>query len=162
MNTFLPDRPCRHVDARSSINFRASILAGFSAILLNTAILIAADSLHIVTARGGLLTLLVKLIGSPVPRIVTTWMFQQVFHIVVGVAMMVAYTIVFNRWYAPAFAKGLLVAAIVWLANACVVLPMIGQGFAGSRILSLAGTLTFAMAHTIFFVVGAMLYERWK
>ncbi|APR39160.1 hypothetical protein [Paraburkholderia sp. SOS3] len=161
MNTFSHEPP-RRLDARFSINFRASIFAGVLAILLNTAILIAAESVHIVTARGGLLTLLVKLAGVPVPPLVATWMFQQAFHIVIGVAMMVAYAVVLGNWRAPALAKGLLVAALVWLANACLVLPMIGQGFAGSRILSLTGALTFAVAHTVFFVVGAVLYERWR
>jgi hypothetical protein len=47
----------------------------------------------------------------------------------------------------------------VRLANAAVVLPAIGEGF---RHLGLAGMAWFAAAHTLFFVVLAVLYARWR
>jgi hypothetical protein len=149
--------PLRH---HTVARVRAGIVAGFAAILVNTAMLIAADHLHIVTARGGLLTLLLKLSGSPAPRITTTWGFQQFFHISVGIGMAVAYAISFGDVPASAMLKGLIAAVFVWVVNACVVLPLIGQGFAGYRVLTWLGMLTFALAHTIFFVATALLYER--
>lgn len=139
---------------------QAGIAAGLVAILVNTAMLIATDHLNIVTARGGLLTLLLKLSGSPAPWITTTWAFQQFFHIAVGVGMAVVYAISFGDVRASAMLKGLLAALLVWVVNACVVLPLIGQGFAGYRVLTWLGMLTFALAHTIFFVTTALLYER--
>lgn len=141
---------------------RAGVVAGFLAILVNTAILIVADRLHIVTARGGLLTLLLRLAGPPVPRIAGTWSFKQLFHIVVGVGMAIGYAVLFGNAQIRTYVKGLLTAMIVWLANACVILPMIGQGFAGSHELTAAGMITFAIAHTIFFVMTALLYERFR
>jgi hypothetical protein len=58
--------------------------------------------------------------------------------------------------------KGLIYAAIVWLLNACVVLPAIGEGIAGSRYLGLAGMTGFAAIHTVFFVLLALLYARFR
>jgi len=43
-----------------------------------------------------------------------------------------------------------------------VVLPAIGEGLAGTRRLTLAGMVWFAAAHTLFFVVFAVLYARWR
>jgi hypothetical protein len=120
--------PVRH---RVGTRIRAGIVSGFLAILVNTAMLIAADRFDIVTARGGLLTLLLKLIGPPTPRIATTWGFQQLFHLLVGVAMAVVYVVTLGGVRGGVLAKGLVAAAVVWLANACIVLPLIGQGFAG-------------------------------
>ncbi|WP_322012229.1 hypothetical protein [Paraburkholderia sp. J12] len=146
-----------HICAR----IRAGIVAGFVAILANTAVLVAADHLHIVTARGGLLTLLRELIGSTAPQIMTTWGFQQLFHIAVGVGMAIVYAISVGDLPGSAMLKGLIAAVFVWVLNACVVLPLIGQGFAGYRVLTWLGMVTFAVAHSIFFVAMALLYE-WR
>jgi hypothetical protein len=40
------------------------------------------------------------------------------------------------------------------------VLPRIGQGFAGSRVLTARGMRVFAGAHTVFFVLNALLFAR--
>jgi hypothetical protein len=138
----------------------AGIVAGVLAILVNTAMLIAADRFHVVTARGGLLTLLLKLIGPPTPPMATTWGFQQLFHLLVGVAMAVVYAVTLGGLRGAVLAKGLVAAAVVWLTNACVVLPLIGQGFAGHRVLTPLGMSVFAVAHTAFFVLNAWLFER--
>lgn len=136
------------------------VLSGLIAILINTAILAIADSLHIVTARGGLLTLLLQVAGRPVPPFVKAWAFQQVFHIVVGIAMALVYAAIPGTARGHVLAKGLLYAFAVWLINACVVLPLIGQGFAGSHVLTARGMIVFAGAHTVFFVLNALLFAR--
>jgi hypothetical protein len=41
-----------------------------------------------------------------------------------------------------------------------VVLPLTGEGFAGSTHLTFAGMLWFAAAHTLFFVALGWLYAR--
>ncbi len=46
----------------------------------------------------------------------------------------------------------------MWLLNAFVVLPLIGEGIAGSRHLGLPGIVGFAVIHTVFFVLLALLY----
>jgi hypothetical protein len=148
--------------AARSFNLRAALLAGLIAILANTAILIMADRFHVITARGGLLTLLLAIIGPPIPHAIATWQFQQFFHIAVGIAMLTVYAATLGRLSVPAIAKGLFATAVVWLANAAFILPAIGQGFAGSSILSPWGMTIFAVAHTLFFLLGAVLYERWK
>ena len=58
--------------------------------------------------------------------------------------------------------KGLVFAIMVWLANAFIVLPLIGEGIAGSRHLNIAGMSFFAVAHTLFFVLLSLIYEQLK
>jgi hypothetical protein len=55
--------------------------------------------------------------------------------------------------------KGLVYAAVVWLLNAGLLLPLIDEGFAGRANLSLPGIVWFAVAHTLFFVILALLYR---
>ena len=92
--------------------------------------------------------------------------FQFGFHIFVGILMAIAYGLVLE----PAlpgrpWVKGLIYAAVLWLLNSAVLLPLIGEGLAGSRHLNTAGIMCFAAAHTVFFVLLAVLYdpiERWQ
>jgi hypothetical protein len=138
----------------------AALLAGAVAIALNIAALAAADLVPLATARGGLLRLLVMLTGGALP-IPAGGAFQFGFHIVVGLAMALFYALVLEPVLrGPSWLRGVSYAVIVWLANAAVVLPTTGEGFAGSRDLTLAGIVWFAAAHTLFFVVLAVLYER--
>jgi hypothetical protein len=150
----------------------ASLLAGLIAIVVNTLILEAADWIPLVTARGGLLKLLKVYCSDPLVRLgladlwanlhlpgPDTGVFKSGFHIVVGLSMAVFYAFVLEPILPGApLTKGLIYALLVWLANALVVLPWIGEGIAGSRYLSFAETLYFAVAHTVFFVGLAILY----
>ncbi|HEX7913531.1 MAG TPA: hypothetical protein VF534_36375, partial [Paraburkholderia sp.] len=43
---------------------------------------------------------------------------------------------------------------------ACIVLPAIHQGVAGYRVISVGGMLYFACAHMVFFLLCAVLFER--
>lgn len=154
----------------------ASLSAGAIAITINTAVLFAADLIPLVTAHGGLLKLI-----QPVAKIVLTYtgiagawhnaalpapsstLFQAGFHIVVGLGMAVFYALVLERILrGAAWIKGVIYALIVWLANAFVVLPAIGEGIAGNRHLTLGGMVYFAAAHTLFFVLLAVLYHRFQ
>jgi hypothetical protein len=137
----------------------AALLAGTVAIVLNTAVLAAADLVPLATAHGGLLRLLVILTGGAISP--TGALFQTGFHVAVGLAMAVFYAFALEPFLrGPSWLRGLLYALVVWLANAAIVLPATGEGFAGSRHLTLAGMVWFATAHTLFFVVQAMLYSR--
>lgn len=152
----------------------ASLLAGLVAIVVNTAMLEAADWIPLVTARGGLLKLLRTYLSAPLTGlgIADLWAaltlpapdthaFKTGFHIVVGLLMALFYAFVLEPVLpGPALVKGLLYALLVWLANAFIVLPWIGEGIAGSAFLSAEGMLYFAAAHTVFFVLLALLYER--
>jgi len=152
----------------------AALLAGGLAIVVNTALLAAADAIPLVTARGGLLKLLTVAFGDtlaqsgvgafwtraglPAPGGTT---FQLGFHVVVGLAMALLYGLALEAWLAgPPWRKGLAYAVAVWLANALIVLPLLGEGVAGSRSLGLAGMACFAAAHTVFFVGLAVLFAH--
>jgi hypothetical protein len=150
-----------------------SIISGLIAIVINTLALKLADLIWLPTAHGGLLRLIspwfaapLRLVGisglwvrlgGPLP---STSLFQTGFHIAVGIAMAVFYALfVEPSWRGRAISKGLAFAASVWILNAAIVLPLTGEGFAGSAHLSVAGMIWFAAAHTLFFVLLALLFQ---
>ena len=151
-----------------------SLAAGAIAIVINSFILFAADWIPLVTAHGGLLKLIKPFLAGPLQTlgVASLWrtldlpapqttVFEIGFHIAVGLAMAVAYAFILEPVLrGPAWFKGLLYAAFVWILNAFIVLPWIGEGIAGSRDLSLAGMAYFAFAHTVFFVLLAILYAK--
>ena len=151
---------------------KMAMIAGAVAIVINTFILFAADWIPLVTAHGGLLKLIKPAAGGFFQAfgIAAVWdkagmpgpestIFQLGFHIIVGLGMAIFYSFIVEP-YLPyaAWVKGLIYALVVWLANACVVLPLIGEGFAGNRNLSMTGMGYYAIAHTIFFVLLATIY----
>lgn len=146
------------------------LMAGIPAIIVNMLLLAAADRIGIATAHGGLLRLLGH-IGATVTGpawwqhhvlpVTHTHPFQQMFHFVVGLFMAMGYGLVPGRLARRPAIDGLLWALVVWLLNAAIVLPAIGEGFAGSRHLTATGMIGFAIAHTSFFVLLALLYGQW-
>lgn len=155
-------------------SIRYALLAGFIAIAINTGLLKLADFIPLQTAHGGLLKLLQLLLGDSLRAIGLTniWLsaglpaadtaiFKLGFHVLIGLFMAVIYAVILEPLLnGSAVKKGLLYALLVWLMNACVILPYIGEGFAGSHQLTLAGMLYFAVAHTIFFVFLSVIYEH--
>ncbi len=150
-----------------------ALAAGSIAIVVNTLALKAADLIPLATAKGGLLRLvspwfapLLKSTG-----VAATWLkagapapntppFQMGFHIVVGIGMALFYAYALEPFLpGRAWGKGLIYAAAVWIVNAVVVLPATGEGFAGAAHLTIPGMAWFAAAHTLFFVLMAMLFE---
>ena len=139
---------------------RAALLAGAVAIALNMATLAAAKLVSLDTGSGGLLKFLVILTRSVV-RVPPSGPFQAAFHISVGLAMALVYAFVLEPLLpGPAWLRGLLYAVAMWLANALIVLPAIGEGLAGDRRLTVAGMAWFAAAQTLFFVSQAIFYAR--
>ncbi len=63
-----------------------------------------------------------------------------------------------QRLYGHPLVKGLLYGTAVWLFNAFVVLPLTGEGIAGSGHLNAIGMISFAIAHMAFFEVLSVLY----
>lgn len=140
----------------------AALLAGGIAIILNTAALAAADFVPLATAHGGLLRLLVMLSGGAL-RVPSGSEFQMFFHIIVGIAMALFYAYLLEPiMFGPGWLRGTIYGVLVWLANALIVLPVTGEGFAGSQHLTLTGMLWFAAAHMLFFVLLAVLYARFR
>ena len=131
----------------------AALVAGGAAVILKTLALKAADLVPLATAHGGLVRTVLPLPASPA--------FQTGFHILVGILMALFYA-----WFLEPLLpgrpviKGLLYAALAWLANAFVVLPATDEGIAGSAHLTAAGIFWFAAAHTLFFVLLAVWYAR--
>ena len=140
----------------------AALVAGTIAIVLNTLALDAARLVPLATDNGGLLRFLVVLTGGAFPAPAST-VFQTGFHITVGFAMAFFYAFVLEPWIrVPSWLRGVLFATAVWLIYALIVLPAIGKGIAGSRDLTLAGMVWFAAAHTLFFLVLAILFARFR
>lgn len=151
-----------------------ALWAGAIAIVLNTLALKAADLIPLATARGGLLRLITPWFAGPLRATggSAVWdalggpspsnpMFQTGFHLAVGLAMALLYGLALEpHLTGPSWSKGLQYAAAVWLVNAFAVLPATSEGLAGSAHLSLAGMLWFAAAHTLFFVVLAVVFGR--
>lgn len=147
-----------------------ALLAGAAGLVVNFLLLGLADRLGIVTARGGFQRL-VKLWTGPALRALgvdRAWaaldlpdpsgpLFTTGFKVVVGLVMAMIYLGIQPLLPGPALEKGLVYALLVWLINAALVLPALGQGFAGMKMLSATGMIVFAAAHTAFFLVLAAL-----
>jgi hypothetical protein len=161
--------------AKAKGRLAAALSAGAVAIVVNTLALKAADFVPLATARGGLLRLIRpwfapvlkstgvshawSAAGGPAPA---TPLFQTGFHLAVGMLMALVYAYLLEpRLNGGPWRKGVVYAAAVWLLNAAVVLPLTGEGFAGSAHLTTAGMVWFAAAHTLFFVLLAVLYAAW-
>jgi hypothetical protein len=159
-------------DRAEPSRFGPALVAGTIAIGVNTALLSAAGAVGFVTARGGLLRLIentgagvatalgqASLWNDVVSRTASGPHFQNAFHVCVGLLMALFYAYAVEPLLTgAAWRKGLVYAAAIWLLNAFGVLPLIGQGIAGSRSLGIAGMVGFACIHTVFFVLLAVLY----
>jgi len=137
----------------------SALVAGAVAIIANTLALKAADLVPLATARGGLLRMIRPLFPGWLQAHTGSAVFQTGFHLFVGMLMALAYAYAIEPVLrGPAWVKGLLYALALWLLNALFVLPMTGEGFAGSAHLGLAGMIWFAVAHTLFFVWLSVMY----
>jgi hypothetical protein len=152
------------------VTIARSLAAGASALLANFALLTIADRFGIVTARGGFQRLVKQIAGPyfikfgidrqwtllalPAPQSAA---FVVGFKIAVGLGMALAYGLGQKYFPGTPVQKGLAYALLVWLINACVVLPALGEGFAGTSSLTPIGITAFAIAHTSFFIVLALL-----
>jgi hypothetical protein len=161
---------CQHLQSgrTRTLPFRllAALLAGSIALAANMALLSIAGAARIIAGQGGLLglfaTMIQHLAGSlrlidglrnlQLPS-------QAIFHIVTGLAMAVAYALMIEpRLPGRPFSKGLVYGTFVWCFNAFLVLPLIGEGIAGSRNVNTVGLIVFAVAHMTFFLALSMLY----
>lgn len=150
-----------------------ALRAGVVAILINSAMLLVADRSGLTTARGGLLKLLTSWLIPAIEQsghaplalwigsVARTYAFQSGFHIVVGLFMACLFVKVAADFLEnDAWRAALLAALVVWLVNALIILPALGEGVAGQRSLTLIGILYFAVAHTAFFLILALDARR--
>jgi hypothetical protein len=157
---------------KRSIDTQAWLFAGIAAITVNTALLDLAAKWGLDTGNGVLLRLIRPWIGPMLDRtaLASAWMsaglpgpgshvFMMGFHIVIGMLMAWAYGYGERLVDWKPWVKGFVYALVVYVANALVVFPLLGEGIAGSRILSGIGQTYFAFAHTIFFLILALCYD---
>lgn len=176
----LVDRPPYRVGAdRLSAVIVPALAAGLVAIIINIIVLDTLAAAGIATGGGALQKLgriwlsapLVAagvyhgwtLLGLPGPD---TDLFKTGFKVLVGLLMALVYTLLLApRLRGGSLRKGLIAALLFWLLNAFVVLPMLGKGIAGAGALADTGIVSYALAHTLFFVVLAYMFaamrQRW-
>jgi hypothetical protein len=156
----------------SRVRVHAALLSGAVASGANMALLSAASAAGITTAHGGLLRLFEETVRRLAPLLhvgaqanqwsilpVSAVWFQNGFHVSTGLFMAIFYAYILDqRLYGRPLVKGLLYGTAVWLFNAFVVLPLTGQGIAGSAHLNAIGMISFAIAHMVFFEVLSVLY----
>lgn len=154
----------------------AALMAAAGGLSGNMLLLAGADAIQLPTAHGGLLRLLQDVGGWCAARINQTelWVdvivaavsrkeFQAGFHIVVGILMAILYAYVLEPCLKlRPLVSSVVYASLVWLVNALIVLPLIGEGLAGSRRLDAAGIFAFAVAHTVYFILLGAIYEQLK
>lgn len=163
--------PLRPSDATQTIGW--ALVSGMLALILNFGFLLTADAFGIVTARGGFQRLVKIGTGPMLDALgVASWwratglpdpngvVFTVAFKVAVGLGMAVVYAIIEAKLPGRPIDKGLIYAAFVWLLNAAIVLPLLGEGFAGANSLTTLGIVTFAVAHTSFFVALALLFAQ--
>lgn len=153
----------------------AGLSAGGVAIVANMLALRAAVAIPLATAHGGLLRLIRPWFEPPLRALglSSLWTgiggpssyapaFQAGFHLAVGLAMALFYAFALEPVLpgGKAWVKGLIYAAFVWVLNAAIILPALGEGFAGGAHLTMAGMIWFAAAHTLFFLLLAIVYAR--
>lgn len=162
--------------SQPAMSLRAALLAGLIAITLNTVVLYLAQFIPLRTEAGGLLKVLKLGFGDALGASFLNQVWNQMklpspesevfktgFHVFVGLGMALFYAAVFEPWLSgTAWRKGFCYALLAWLLNAFVVLPWIGEGIAGNHHLALTGMVYYAAAHTIFFVLLALLYARFR
>ena len=150
-----------------SFRLIASVLAGTIALALNMALLSFASAVGISTSNGSLFRLFTSIVSRLgwslrliEGRINLPLSSQPIFHIVTGLAMAIAYSLMIEpKLPGRAYFKGLAYGAVIWCFNAFLVLPLTGEGLAGSRNLNTVGVIVFAAAHMSFFLALSVLYE---
>jgi hypothetical protein len=169
---FIPLRRLRCPERIVIRAFGRALLAGIPALATNFLLLHLCDRLGIVTARGGFQRLAKIWFSAPLTTsgVSDLWtslhlpapdspVFIVGFKIAVGLGMAVVYPLIEPLLRGPWWTKALTYALFVWLLNAALVLPLLGEGFAGIRSLTPGGMAAFAGAHTAFFVVLGALYS---
>lgn len=77
------------------------------------------------------------------------------FHYATGVGMLLAYFLLLApRMTGSRWTNATLFALFVWLLNAAVILPLLGQGFAGLHKISAVGAAYFFLANWAFVLVA--------
>ena len=86
---------------------------------------------------------------------------QTAFRIITGLLMAVLHTLVLEpKLRGRPFSKGLAYGTAIWCLNACLVLPLTGEGIAGFQHSNTLGLILFAVAHMTFFLPLSTVSRR--
>lgn len=149
---------------------RYGALAGAVAVAVNLALLQWSSAFGLPPGDDSLLELLLRILHPapvawdqpPLARFSPS-VWAGLFHVAIGLGMAVFYAVFLEPRLRRAFTpltSGLFYALGVWLVNTWVILPALGLGIAGENAIPVAGMVYFALAHTAFFVVLALLYAK--
>jgi hypothetical protein len=134
------------VDLPPQNHLLIALLSGALATAVNMAILATLGAARIRTTHGGLLRLLalgvIRVAHSPginptypadAHLLFAAGWFQEGFHIITGLLMAVVYVFFLEpRRGASPLLRGVLYGKTIWLLNALIVLPAIGEGYCGA------------------------------
>jgi len=157
-----------HFGAARARRLLLSSCAGLVALVPNMAVLAIAHEMHVSTGHGGLLKFFVmfvdKPLGNPIGILESPdLLVKALFHVLVGLGMAVVFAEVLypqgSRWGLRGWVIGLWYGVFIWILNAFVVLPSLGEGIAGLRSVGTRGVVVFAVAHFAFFLVLGVTYS---
>ena len=148
-----------------------AFLAGLGGITANTVMLQLAPVLHLHPGSGGVLQLALRFASRWAPSSLAVLHSMGLtkppslfgflwFHYATGLAMIVFYFYVFGRCvHGPWMLRSTLFALIIWLINSGIVYPMLGEGFAGRKMIPATGILYFFIANWLFVAISALVYR---
>lgn len=154
----------------------AAVLAGFIAVSVHTVLLLAARAFDLQVGSGGLLGLLRNAWGDrfqalgigriwsgaglPLPGSTAFWI---LFHVLVGILLALIYAWLFEpRLKGSGQRRGVLFAQLPWILHSAVLMPLVGNGFAGYHVLPLVGIAWFFVANAVYGALLGFCYGRFR
>lgn len=148
-----------------NIKFRNGFFAGFVAICFNTLLLKISPLFSIKAEGGGLLKLILSAgRGSPGRySFLTSCEFALLFHFLTGFVMVYMYVFFFESITGlKGWLKGSMFSLVPWLINGFLILPLLGSGPLGIKMLSATGIAYFFVANWLFGLWLGALYDQFK
>lgn len=158
-------------DTADNIRLGDAFLAGLGGITANTAMLQLAPLLRVHPGSGGVLQLALRFASRWVPSSLAVLHSMGLtkpptlfgflwFHYATGLVMIVFYFYVFARHqHGPWMWRSAFFSVIIWIVNSAIVYPMLGEGFAGTKLIPASGVLYFFIANWLFVAISALVYR---
>ena len=158
-------------DTADNIRLGDAFLAGLGGITANTAMLQLAPLLRVHPGSGGVLQLALRFASRWVPSSLAVLHSMGLtkpptlfgflwFHYATGLVMIVFYFYVFARHEHGSWTwRSAFFSVIIWFVNSAIVYPMLGEGFAGAKLIPISGVLYFFIANWLFVAISALVYR---
>jgi len=147
------------------LKFSNGFFAGLIAICLNTLLLRFSALFSVKAEGGGLLKLLLQTgrnFSGHYPFL-RTEAFALFFHYFTGFVMVYLYVYVFEPLTTlRGWLKGSLFSLLPWLINSLVILPLLGCGIVGFKVLHASGIVYFFVANWLFGLLLGVLFNNMK